>query len=159
MKETQGMWVQSLVWEDPLEEPGGLQSRGSQSRTRLKRLSTHACIFLVQVRQAGEHRMALEPLSLQGGPLWLWYPSHLYVATLETWILNRLLLLTASRGLAFIFFVVENLFCWPSEKTVLDAAVLLVSVGGGELRIFLLCHLDLELYFSSVLFLCVLHMG
>ena len=52
------MRVQSLSWEDPLEEemathssflawrmpwteePGGLQSLGSQSRTRLKRLST-----------------------------------------------------------------------------------------------------------------------
>ena len=48
MQETQGMWVQSLGWEDPLEEerathssifaweipwteePGGLQSTGSQ---------------------------------------------------------------------------------------------------------------------------------
>ena len=52
------MWVQGLGWEDPLErgmathssiltwrirwaeEPGGLQSMGSQSRTRLKRLSS-----------------------------------------------------------------------------------------------------------------------
>ena len=54
------MWVQSLVWEDPLEEgmavhssilawripwteePDGLQSIGLQSRTRLKQLSMHA---------------------------------------------------------------------------------------------------------------------
>jgi len=43
-------------------------------------------------------------------------------------MLNRLLLLTASGGLSFIFFVVENLFCWPSERTVLDGAVLLVSL-------------------------------
>ena len=53
------MWVQCLSWEDPLEEgmtphssilawripwtqePGGLQSIGSQSQTQLKRLSTH----------------------------------------------------------------------------------------------------------------------
>ena len=53
------MWVQGLGWEDPLEggmathssiltwripwaeEPGGLQSMGSQSQTRLKRLSMH----------------------------------------------------------------------------------------------------------------------
>ena len=52
-------WVWSLYWEDPLEEkmathssilawripwtgePGGLQSMGSQSRTRRKQLSTH----------------------------------------------------------------------------------------------------------------------
>ena len=52
------MWVRSLGWEDPLEEgmathcgtlarrvpwteePGGLESTGSQSRTRLKRLSS-----------------------------------------------------------------------------------------------------------------------
>ena len=51
-------WVRSLGWEDPLEkamaphssilvwripwteEPGGLQSTGSQSRTRLKQLSS-----------------------------------------------------------------------------------------------------------------------
>ena len=55
------MWVRSLGWEDPLEEgaaihstilawripwteePGGLKSVGSQSQTRLKQLSTHAC--------------------------------------------------------------------------------------------------------------------
>ena len=54
MQETQEMWVQSLGREDPLEEgmvthssilawripwteePGGLQSTGLQSRTRLK---------------------------------------------------------------------------------------------------------------------------
>ena len=34
-----------LVWRTPqTEEPGWLQSMGSQSRTRLKQLSTHACI-------------------------------------------------------------------------------------------------------------------
>ena len=54
------MWVQSLGWEDPLEhgmathssilswkipwteEPSRLQSIGSQIRTQLKQLSTHA---------------------------------------------------------------------------------------------------------------------
>ena len=59
MQQMPEMRVQSLSWEDPLEEemathssflawrmpwteePGGLQSLGSQSRTRLKRLSTH----------------------------------------------------------------------------------------------------------------------
>ena len=57
-------WVRSLGWEDPLEngkvthstilawripwpeEPGGLQSIGSQSQTRLKGLSTHTFISL-----------------------------------------------------------------------------------------------------------------
>ena len=56
---TQETWVQSLGGEDPLEEdmashssvlawripwtkvPGGLQSTGTQSHIRLKRLSTH----------------------------------------------------------------------------------------------------------------------
>ena len=60
MQETQEMQVQSLGREDPLEEgmathssiltwrvpwteePGGLQSMGSQSRVRLKRLSMHS---------------------------------------------------------------------------------------------------------------------
>ena len=60
----QETWVQSLGWEDLLEnamathssilawrilwteEPGGLQSIGSQSQTRLKRLSTHAPTIL-----------------------------------------------------------------------------------------------------------------
>ena len=55
------MQVRSLGWEDPLEEgtathssrcvwripwteePGGLRSIESQSRTRLKRLRTHEC--------------------------------------------------------------------------------------------------------------------
>ena len=59
-----GMWVQSLDWEGPLEkgtatpvflpgespwteEPGGLQSRGSQSQTQLKWLNTaHYVIYL-----------------------------------------------------------------------------------------------------------------
>ena len=53
VQEIQEMWVQSLDWEDPLEEgmatfssilawripwteePGGLQSKGSQSQTQL----------------------------------------------------------------------------------------------------------------------------
>ena len=57
MRET---WVRPLVWEDPLEEgmaahssilawripwteePGGLQSVGLQSQTRLKQLSTQS---------------------------------------------------------------------------------------------------------------------
>ena len=59
MQETRDV-VKSLGWEDPLEEgrathssilarripwteePGGLQSIGSQSRAQLKRLSTHS---------------------------------------------------------------------------------------------------------------------
>ena len=61
MQEMQETWVRSLGWEVSLEEgmatdssvlawrilwteePGGLQFMGSQSRTRLKQLSTHAC--------------------------------------------------------------------------------------------------------------------
>ena len=60
MQEMPGTRVQSLIWEDPLEEgmaihsrilawripwteePGGLQSIGSQSQTLLKQLSTQA---------------------------------------------------------------------------------------------------------------------
>ena len=61
MQETQEMWVRSLGWEDPLakgmaahwrspktEEPGGLQSRGSQ-RVRHDRsgwAQTHTCKHL-----------------------------------------------------------------------------------------------------------------
>ena len=59
--------VQSLGQEDPLdegmathsnihtwripwtEEPGGLWSVGSQSRTRMKRLSTHTCTSVVML--------------------------------------------------------------------------------------------------------------
>ena len=60
MQGPQEMKFQSLGWEDPLEEdmathfsilawriprteePGGLHSMGSQSRTQVNRLSTHA---------------------------------------------------------------------------------------------------------------------
>ena len=60
MQDTQETQVQFLGWEKPLEEgtathssilawrnpwteePGGLQSMGSQSQTRLKKLSMHA---------------------------------------------------------------------------------------------------------------------
>ena len=59
MQEPQETWIQPLGWEDPLrgtathssilawrilrtEETGGLQSMGSQSRTRLKGFTTHA---------------------------------------------------------------------------------------------------------------------
>ena len=60
-------WVRSLSWEYPLEkgkathpsilawripwteEPGGLQSMGLQSRTRLKWLSTHECTWQVSL--------------------------------------------------------------------------------------------------------------
>ena len=34
-----------LAWRIPgTEEPGGLQSTGSQSQTQLKRLSRHVCV-------------------------------------------------------------------------------------------------------------------
>ena len=65
MQETQEMQVRSLGHEDPLEEemttqssilawkilrtkaPGRPQSMGSQkSQTRMKQLSTHACIYI-----------------------------------------------------------------------------------------------------------------
>ena len=75
------MKVSSLGWEDPLEEgmathssilacripwteePGGLQSRGSQSRTQLKRLSMYTCMGCKQIsavvtRGLGEGRKA-----------------------------------------------------------------------------------------------------
>ena len=63
MQERQEMWVRSLGQKDPLkegmathssilarkilrkEEPGGLQSMGSQSRTALKQQSMPACIL------------------------------------------------------------------------------------------------------------------
>ena len=63
MQETWEMWVWSLGWEDPLEmeivthsnilarempwteEPAGLQSMESQSRTWLKQLSMHAILL------------------------------------------------------------------------------------------------------------------
>ena len=36
-----------LAWRTPwTEEPGGLQSTGLQSQTRLKRLNTHVDIYL-----------------------------------------------------------------------------------------------------------------
>ena len=65
MQETEETRVQSLGWEDPLEEgmaslssilawriprteePGGLQSIGLQSWTRLKQLSTHTHYYLL----------------------------------------------------------------------------------------------------------------
>ena len=67
------MWVRSLGQEDPLEEegmatlssilawripwteePGSLQSMGSQSQTPLKRLSTHARISINSSVQGSE---------------------------------------------------------------------------------------------------------
>ena len=66
MQETQERWVQSQVWEDPLEEgmatyssildwrilwmeePGGLQSIGSQSQTQVKQFSTHTHTLLTR---------------------------------------------------------------------------------------------------------------
>ena len=69
------MRVQSLGWEDPLEEglvthsnilawripwteePGGLQSMGSQTRTRLKRLSTHTRV-IISLRQIPRSKIA-----------------------------------------------------------------------------------------------------
>ena len=72
MQETRETRVQSLSQEDPLEEetathssifewriplteePGGLQSVGSQSRTQLKRLSTHTLCTYVQLLNCGD---------------------------------------------------------------------------------------------------------
>ena len=43
-----------LAWRIPwAEEPGGLQSIGSQSQTQLKRLSMHSCVH--QFRSHYEH--------------------------------------------------------------------------------------------------------
>ena len=67
MQEPQEKHVRSLGWEDPLEEGmathssilawripgteelGGLQSRGPQSRTQLKRPSKHTCINIIYI--------------------------------------------------------------------------------------------------------------
>ena len=44
----------TLAWRIPwTEEPGGLQSTGSHSQTRLKRLSTHVHLDLQTLRKAG----------------------------------------------------------------------------------------------------------
>ena len=46
-----------LAWRIPgTEEPGGLQSIGSQSQIRLKRLSTHACTCLLSASMAQRPR-------------------------------------------------------------------------------------------------------
>ena len=77
-QKTQETWVRSLGLEDPLEEgmathssvlawrtpwteePGGLQSSGSQSQTRLKQLSMHACkeicVVLLEGEGGGPHK-------------------------------------------------------------------------------------------------------
>ena len=45
-----------LAWRIPwTEEPGGLQSMGSQSQTRLKQLSTHADIYLAVIAGGWGH--------------------------------------------------------------------------------------------------------
>ena len=75
------MWVLSLCWEDPLEkemathsrilawripwteEPGGLQSVGSQSQTRLTLISRQPGLRDVQTQVAGAKLLALLLLS------------------------------------------------------------------------------------------------
>ena len=59
-----------LAWRIPwTEEPGGLLSMGSQSRTQLKQLSTHVCIL----REGNGNPLqcsCLEQRSLVGCRLW-----------------------------------------------------------------------------------------
>lgn len=50
-------------------------------------LGTH---FLVQNPQAGEPRMGLRPFVSQGGPLWWWYSSCVWVARRVLWVLSKL---------------------------------------------------------------------
>ena len=75
MQEMQETWVRSLGWEDFLEEematyssilawgiswteePGGLQSRGSQSGT----VSMHTPCFLSSLRVLHKHPLSCEP--------------------------------------------------------------------------------------------------
>ena len=71
-------------------------------------------IFPVQVSQAGEPDVELRPLAPQWGPLWLWYPSCLWVAKPGVWVLIRPHLCPSypsQWGLFFISLGIENLFC------------------------------------------------
>ena len=76
MQEPQGTWIWSLGWEDPLEkemathssiraweipwteEPGGLQSMGSQSRTWLNQ-HVHGHIVLIRIENIARYRITL----------------------------------------------------------------------------------------------------
>ena len=76
MQEPQGTWIWSLGWEDPLEkemathssiraweipwteEPGRLQSRGSQSRTWLNQ-HVHGHIVLIRIENIARYRITL----------------------------------------------------------------------------------------------------
>ena len=72
MQEIQEIWVQSMGQEDPLEEetatqfsiiawkipwteePGGLQSMGSQSRTQVSTAHTYTCLLRLQCMDSKE---------------------------------------------------------------------------------------------------------
>ena len=82
------MWVQSLAWEDPLEEdmttyssilawrtpwieePGGLWSVGLQSWTRLKSLGMHAHKAQFQGLRSGSEAVSLSTTCCSSGIEW-----------------------------------------------------------------------------------------
>ena len=102
-----------------------------------------ACLLGV-ASQSWDPHVGLEPLTPWGEHLPLWLSSHLWVSYLGVWVWTRLRLHPSSPSCCHSFFislVVGNLFC-SLQVILIDCGCNFgVPVGGGELRVFLLCHL------------------
>ena len=105
---------------------------------------------------AKKPKVGLGPLAPQRESPWFWNP-FLWVTAPREWVLTRLSLpLPLILIWLFLFLVAEKLFCSSSGHSQCTCSVCScsfdVSVGGGELRIFLLHHLSNYLGFLSLLF-------
>lgn len=108
-------------------------------------------IFPVQIPRQRVPDMELEPLTSQGGPWCLWYPSPLWVTTPTFGFQPDCVTAPpAFLNVAFSLYLWLRKSCSTSLQVILwescsiCACGLGMSMGGGELRIFLLCDLPLQ---------------
>ena len=104
---------------------------------------------------AGEHNMVLGPLAPWGGSLQLWLSSFFVGCSLTYMGLDcsgSLFLLSVSYWLLIYIFRFRRFFCVFLQGNFMDSCSVNscnfgMPVGGGELRVFLLCHLGCSTYF------------
>lgn len=105
----------------------------------------------VQISRVGLPPVGLEPLVPQGRALCLWFPSGFWVTTLRVWVLTRPCLCPSypsQSGFFFISFCSVVRAFW--ESCCIRDCSLGVSIGGHELRIFLLHHFPLFQFFLNL---------
>lgn len=106
-------------------------------------------IFLVLDPRAGVANIRFEPLVPWGGSPSCWYHPPLLGHLLGAWVPTKSLLLPSYQTPSCFFLYslgFKELFCWSSGCSQSGIFYMYLEFwcvcGGGELRFFLLCHLD-----------------